>query len=247
MARAKVENSEPDLQRKEEYQRRIKNCSDPENPWRDKELMEYLYVDEKLSQLTISRLFSCSSSTIGTWVREHEFDVRTRYETMKIDYGGGVNHVAIHTTNKAQVVWTHRKQKVLVHRLMAVAEFGFDAVCGMEVHHGSRDEGPNELPPAEISWANWPGNLELMTESEHASHHRKCTKEQRIELAKEYYQGGISQKQLGEKYGVSRLTVGRYLREIEEEYGIDRPPNERLNGVPDELKGVDVEFKGCSR
>ena len=217
MARAKIENSEPTPEKKGEYQRRIENCGDSENPWRDRELMEYLYVDEKLSQTTISRLFSCSSSTIGTWVREHEFDVRTRYETMKIDYGGGLNHVAIHTTNKAQVVWTHQKQKVLVHRLMAVAEFGFDAVCDMDVHHGAEDNGVNELPPVEISWANWPGNLELMTPGEHMSHHHsKLSWEEKVEIEKRYRDPDESLRSLAPDYDVTSTTIYHAIQDVKE-------------------------------
>lgn len=49
---------------------------------------------------------------------------------------------------------------VLVHRLMMVAKHGFDALDGMHVHHKN-----------EIRWDNRPSNLELMTPSEHATHH----------------------------------------------------------------------------
>lgn len=47
-----------------------------------------------------------------------------------------------------------------IHRLIAVAEWGFDAVAGMEVHH------KNGIP-----WDNRPGNLQLMTKEDHALHH----------------------------------------------------------------------------
>lgn len=48
----------------------------------------------------------------------------------------------------------------LVHRLVAVAEYGFDAVCGKVVHHES-----------EIPWDNRPGNLRLMEDTDHAQLH----------------------------------------------------------------------------
>jgi len=45
---------------------------------------------------------------------------------------------------------------VSVHRLLAVAEFGFDAVCDMEVHHKNGCKRDNR-----------PANIELMTSEEH--------------------------------------------------------------------------------
>jgi len=49
---------------------------------------------------------------------------------------------------------------VYVHRLIAVSEYGFDAVKGMDVHHRN-----------EITWDNRPENIELMGHGEHRSHH----------------------------------------------------------------------------
>lgn len=49
---------------------------------------------------------------------------------------------------------------VLMHRLLAVAYFGFDTVVASDVHH------KNGIP-----WANWPGNLEVVGASAHISTH----------------------------------------------------------------------------
>jgi len=49
---------------------------------------------------------------------------------------------------------------VRVHRLMAVAEFGFDEVVGKEVHHES-----------DVPWDNRFENFMLMTKSQHTSWH----------------------------------------------------------------------------
>lgn len=56
----------------------------------------------------------------------------------------------------------HWQQRIYVHRLAAIAWFGFDAVDGHHVHHKNR-----------IPWDNREENLEVMTESEHRSHHTK--------------------------------------------------------------------------
>jgi len=47
-----------------------------------------------------------------------------------------------------------------IHRLLAVAEYGFDSIAGLTVHHQSH-----------IPWDNRPEKLELMTKSEHQTHH----------------------------------------------------------------------------
>lgn len=57
----------------------------------------------------------------------------------------------------------HNSEKTYlkVSRLLAISEYGFDEVCGKVVHH------KNGIP-----WDDRPSNIELMTQSEHMSHHR---------------------------------------------------------------------------
>ncbi|MFC7323299.1 HNH endonuclease [Halorubrum rutilum] len=53
------------------------------------------------------------------------------------------------------------KDWVLVHRLLAVAEFGFDSVqSDIDVHHKNG-----------VRWDNRPENIGLMSHSKHASYH----------------------------------------------------------------------------
>jgi len=61
--------------------------------------------------------------------------------------------------------WSHvagDKHSVFVHRLLAVAEYGFDAVVGKEVHHKNS-----------IRWDNRPGNIELLSKAEHTKRHHE--------------------------------------------------------------------------
>ena len=64
------------------------------------------------------------------------------------------------------------QELVGVSQLLAIAEgadphrvFADDTV----VHHG--DDGNPRIPMCEARWANWSGNIEVMTDSEHTSHH----------------------------------------------------------------------------
>jgi len=52
------------------------------------------------------------------------------------------------------------QKSVRLHRLVAVAEYGYDAVVDKSVHHESN-----------IPWDNRPENLEPMTRAEHRSLH----------------------------------------------------------------------------
>jgi len=79
--------------------------------------------------------------------RDHHFDSRPPYLT---HHSQGYEEIR------------HAQKRIYVHRLAAVAWFGFDAVSGHHVHHD------NNIP-----WDNREDNLEVLSESEHRSHHAK--------------------------------------------------------------------------
>jgi len=55
---------------------------------------------------------------------------------------------------------------VLVHRLLAVAEYGYENVCDNVIHHKNG-----------IRWDNRPDNIEVMTRSEHSKLHAEMDNE----------------------------------------------------------------------
>ena len=79
-----------------------------------------------------------------------------------------------HTDDRGYEVWTvwdHPiRRRVLVHRLVAIAEHGVDEVVGKVVHHR------NSIP-----WDNRPENLEVLSRGEHARHHYEAGDVQHIE------------------------------------------------------------------
>lgn len=83
----------------------------------------------------------------------------------------GVNYSApcpFQTNTNGYEVWGHPNSKkydgatVLVHRLVKLAEVGFDALKDRDVHHRNT-----------IKWDNRPSNLELIDRGEHTRRHKE--------------------------------------------------------------------------
>jgi hypothetical protein len=141
--------------------------------------LEQKYVDERMSTAEIGELCDCSKETIRRWLSSHGIETRTKSEAAKIrakKYPHTTNAGAKALSRNRSVhpnVFTHKqngyervqcgvnKEQVSLHRLLAVAEYGFDAVTDKVVHHKSN-----------IPWDNRPDNIELMDAGEHSSHHR---------------------------------------------------------------------------
>jgi hypothetical protein len=47
-------------------------------PWRDKETLEYLYIECDLSLLEVGELLGCSADTVGAWLRENDLPVKSK-------------------------------------------------------------------------------------------------------------------------------------------------------------------------
>jgi len=109
-----------------------------------------------------SHVFVFETADRGTG--EYEIDTGGRYSGLNNDtvpYAGF--NPADHHGYERWRAWNAESgnhDRLYVHRLLAVAEFGFETVNGMHVHHR------NSLP-----WDNRPENLELLTNSEHRSLH----------------------------------------------------------------------------
>lgn len=114
-----------------------------------------LYHGEGMSIQEIADKLGCVDRTVLNWMEEHGIETRTSTVDKPCHY---------RTSASGYEEWTHKHGDAQytfgVHRLVAVAEYGFDAVCGKIVHH------ENAIP-----WDNRPSNLALMGASEHSKHH----------------------------------------------------------------------------
>lgn len=145
-------------------------------PWRDEDLMRRLYVEEGLDQREIAEKFDVSLTTVCNWMQKHGIEARGH------EWNRMMIRASYRTTKSGYEAWRSSSRKLdgqasfPVHRLAAVAWFGIDAVKGNVTHH------KNGVP-----WDNRECNLELMSQSEHASHHdherwsRFDSKEERLQ------------------------------------------------------------------
>ena len=128
-------------------------------PWRDKETLRRLHWDEGLNQEEIASELGCTRRTITKWFGRLGLEARqgrprkpwVYFETDQSGYERWQDHCR-----------ASRSKLVRVHRLAAVAWFGWDAIQDKHVHHKNR-----------VPWDNREENLELLTSSEHSRYHAK--------------------------------------------------------------------------
>jgi hypothetical protein len=137
-------------------------------PWRNEETFREVYWEEGLSQSELAERWGCSTTTVETWMENHNIEGRHHYNTP----------ASFYTTERGYEFWSSpavglkdRNQEYLrVHRLLAVSKYGFEAVKDTPVHHRNR-----------IPWLNTYDNIELMTEKEHGKIHAEEAKVERDE------------------------------------------------------------------
>jgi len=136
-----------------------------EQKWRDKELMERLYLDEKKNIYEIAEFVDSNPVTVHKWLNRHGIERRSISESQRLRHGTEAPvSLKIHRDGYPVSHFYHENEyfEVRIHRLAAVAWYGFDEVVGKDVHH------KNNIP-----WDNREENLEPMTPSEHMEHHAK--------------------------------------------------------------------------
>jgi transcriptional regulator with XRE-family HTH domain len=125
--------------------------------YRDKGWLLKQYVEKKLTQSEMAEKAGCGQHTISRWLRKYDINTRDKSDYITHPFVG--KHPKGYIEARCQAGETD--DRVYIHRLVAVAEYGFDEVCGMDVHHKNgfgRD--------------NRPENIELRTPEEHMSEHR---------------------------------------------------------------------------
>jgi len=125
--------------------------------YKNKDTLREEYQTQSIGQLADK--YDVSKSVIHYWLKK--FDIQRRKHPKH-------QHISLRTNvwgnNPGYEIWQARVdgdvKRVQHHRLLMVAEHGFDAVSNSVVHHKNG-----------IEWDNRPDNLELLTDEEHKQHH----------------------------------------------------------------------------
>ncbi|TKX82040.1 HNH endonuclease [Halorubrum sp. SD626R] len=142
------------------------NHEEGQYPWRDRDRLEELYIDEQRTQREISEILGCGQDTIKRWL--HRFDIPTRTDAGPAEMAEArrVNRVTYDTSRGYPRARSSNPNggvdSVRIHRLLAISEYGAEKVSGNVVHH------KNTIP-----WDNRPSNIEVMSRGEHSAHHNK--------------------------------------------------------------------------
>lgn len=136
------------------------------DPWEDEELLREMYHGNGLSLREIGNRLGCDHTTIHR--RMVEFGIERR----KGSGAPGKLPYAPYRTREhgmAYEYWQTKHTQFPVHRLLAVAIYGFDEVGGKIVHH--------KTP---IPWLNVPDNIGLFeSHEEHQSYHARMGRAKR--------------------------------------------------------------------
>ena len=171
----------------------------------DAETLRRLYWDEELSLSEIGDLSGVNQSTVHYWMEKHDIDRLSDSEGSFRTQS--TNYASTRVNNNGHVVWRCNSDRgggtVPVHRLMAIAEHGTEAVEDKDVHH------INGIP-----WDNRPENLELMNHGDHMSHHNigpnnpdaKLTPEQVVSI-KNRLSGGDTPYHIAKDYPVTPTLI----------------------------------------
>lgn len=179
----------------------------PDKSYKDGEFLRELYVDEKLSTIQIAEKIDCAASTIRKYLKKNGVEIRSQAESMRLRHGYSRYEVPYIIGPFGAEVWKHSHKSeattVFVHRLVAVAKYGFDAVADNAVHHKNG-----------LRWDNRPENLELMDHGDHTVHHKKkFDPETRRQIADRYANTDDSSYDIADDHDIDPNTVMNIYRE----------------------------------
>jgi DNA-directed RNA polymerase specialized sigma24 family protein len=174
-----------------------------DKPWRDKELVNRLYHEEQMSGPEIAEELGCSVGPIYERIE----NTRSRSEAHRIWTWKLPLNVRTDKDGyerfQTKVYGEH--QTFSHHRLLAVAEHGFNAVSDNVVHH------ENGIP-----WDNRPDNLTVMDQSNHVREHLEEIPQYEKTAMWAFRETNYTAEDVGEMFDHSRSTVTTVWKRIED-------------------------------
>lgn len=183
-----------------------------DEPHKDEDWLREQYVEQGKSMDQIGREQDVNSGTIWYYIDKHDIERRDRMEAVKDAVR--VNRANYHTMPSGHTRWQASfdgdDEVMYVHRLLAISKYGVEAVMNKDIHH------KNGIP-----WDNRPKNIDLLSPSEHISHHthgrdsweKKRTPWRDKDTLKELYvERQMSCMEIADEFDISSTTVTRWLR-----------------------------------
>lgn len=164
--------------------------------FKDVKTLEYLYHERGYTTYEIGDWFEVAGETIGRWM--DDLGIERRHGRDAQDTTGPASYY-MHNNGYMYVAagYYGEVDEARIHRLVAVVEYGFDAVRGMHVHHR------NGIP-----WDNRPSNLEILSPAEHTRKHQfKLSKNERQQVRDLRVETGLPYSEIGRRFGVSRACA----------------------------------------
>jgi len=174
--------------------------------YKDKETLQRLYYEEGLSGRQIAEKLDCSQSTVFRWMEKFGIDRQDKIQAIKEHKRK--EYANYRMSEDGHYMWiaayNGKNEKMYVARLLAIAEYGINAVVDKNVHH------KNGIP-----WDNRSENIELLNRGEHTSHHSQgedhpnsiLTEREVREIKEIYEETDKTQKEVGDEYDISHKTV----------------------------------------
>jgi len=138
-----------------------------DNPHRDPQILEYLYVEKGLSLRGVADRLECDHKTVSRWLRKHGIERRDQAEATK--EANRVDHPKLSRDGSGYAIWKDTDHEagetvaVRVHQLAAISA-GADPhevfADGTHVHHRNTHKSDNRGD-----------NLEILSTKEHSGTH----------------------------------------------------------------------------
>lgn len=138
------------------------HMGNPDAKYRDEETLREMYLEKGMSCSRIGEKLGCCHATVHDWLNRYGIETRNSEDGMT--RGARWTPTTFYTSDSGHEYWQWgykgEHYVVSVHRLLAVSEYGLDAIRDKVVHHR------NWIP-----WDNRAENIELVDRSEHMKIH----------------------------------------------------------------------------
>ena len=130
--------------------------------YRNETVLRHLYLEKEMVMAEVAEELDCSRASVSLWLDRYEVEKPDEARRARMQYKG--KPVPLTHNAYGYEAWRHRHRGdrwwVVVHRLAAVAWFGYEAVAGNVIHHKNG-----------CKFDNREENLEPMSNSAHTTIH----------------------------------------------------------------------------